>query len=189
MARTALFVIDIQSDLAQNLKTEIPSTERIREAGQAILTNARAALERARGNGQKPDLYIVFVQHEEDPEAGTLVRGSKPWELVFNPREDDNAEWLISKNVRDTFESNPQLASRLKAENIETIVAFGIQSERCVLSTSKGALAAGFKVILLKGAHSTYNTNGKQADDIETEVEEQLKREGADIVAWEEWRP
>lgn len=88
----------------------------------------------------------------------------------------------------NTFESNPQLADQLKAEGIEEIVAFGIQSECCVQSTCEGALAAGFKVVLLHGAHSTYDVGGRKAEEIEWEVEEKLRKEGAEIIPWEEWR-
>lgn len=100
MARTALFVIDIQVDLAQDSKTEIPHAKRIREAGTAILSQARTSIDVSRANGQRPDLNIVVVQHEEKPEDGVLVRGSKPWEVVFNYRENDAAERLVSKTVR-----------------------------------------------------------------------------------------
>ena len=101
MTRAVLFVIDIQVELAQHPKTEIPHAGRIREAGNAILAKARAAIDTARANRQRPGLDIVIVQHEEKPGVGTLVRGSKPWELVFTPREGDSAEWLISKHVRE----------------------------------------------------------------------------------------
>lgn len=99
MARTALFVIDIQAELAEDPATEIPHAKRIREAGHAILTQAREIIAKASANGQQSDLKIVFVQHEEKPEDGALVRGSRAWELVFRPREGDQAEVLISKNV------------------------------------------------------------------------------------------
>jgi nicotinamidase-related amidase len=68
-------------------------------------------------------------------------------------------------------------------------VAFGIQSECCVLSTCRGALASGFNVVLLKGAHSTYEIDGKSAEAIEGEVECQLERAGAELVPWELWKP
>lgn len=89
----------------------------------------------------------------------------------------------------NTFESNPELAAQLKAEGVETIVAFGIQSECCVRSTCKGALAAGFKVILLQGAHSTHDANGKNAEEIEREVEEELRVDGAEVLVWDLWKP
>jgi hypothetical protein len=45
-------------------------------------------------------LEIVFVQHEEVAEKGPLVKGSKPWELVFKPQHNNRWETLVSKDVR-----------------------------------------------------------------------------------------
>ncbi|KAF2850674.1 Isochorismatase hydrolase [Plenodomus tracheiphilus IPT5] len=189
MARTALFVIDLQADLAQNPQTEIPHAERIREAGTAILSRAREAIDLARSNRKDPGLEIVFVQHEEHAEKGPLIKGSRPWELVFKPRDRDSSERLVSKHVRDTFESNLELAAQLRAEGVNTIAAFGIQSECCVLSTCRGALTAGFKVVLLQGAHSTYDTSDKKAEVIEGEIEAQLAACGAEVMNWRLWYP
>lgn len=87
----------------------------------------------------------------------------------------------------DTFESNPELAAELKAQDISEIISFGIQSECCVRSTSLGALEAGFKVTILQGAHSTYDEpKGRTAVEIERAVEEELKSKGAEIVPWED---
>ena len=58
-----------------------------------------------------------------------------------------------------------------------------------MLSTCKGALAAGFKVTLLQGAHSTYDSDSKQVEVIEREVEEELRASGAEVIAWEAWQP
>jgi nicotinamidase-related amidase len=91
---SALFVIDIQKDLASDDKTEIPHAERIRDAGEQIL-------EVARGIAADPKPIIVFVQHEESPESGPLVKGSKPWELVFGNDLDNPRELLVTKNQRD----------------------------------------------------------------------------------------
>lgn len=91
--------------------------------------------------------------------------------------------------IGDTFGSNQQLAGELKAEGIEEIVAFGIQSECCVQSTCEGALAAGFKVVLLQGAHSTYDMGSRKAEEIEREVEEKLRKEGAEVIPWNIWQP
>jgi hypothetical protein len=44
MAPTALFVIDIQAELAR-ASTEIPHAKRIRDAGEAILAKASASIE------------------------------------------------------------------------------------------------------------------------------------------------
>ena len=62
---------------------------------------------------------------------------------------------------------------------------FGIQSECCVLETSKGALEAGFSLTLLHGAHSTYDTADRTALEIEHEVESELRALGASVIPWE----
>lgn len=69
---------------------------------------------------------------------------------------------------------------------MKEIIAFGIQSECCVESTCSGAIAAGFEVTLLAGAHSTYDDGGKGAVEIEREVEERLRGKGVTLVDWEE---
>ncbi|KAF4483480.1 KGD2-2-oxoglutarate dehydrogenase complex E2 component [Fusarium agapanthi] len=175
---SALFVIDIQKDLASDDKTEVPHAERIRDAGEQIL-------EVARGIAADPKPIILFVQHEEPPESGPLVKGSKPWELVFENDPNNTRELLVSKIQRDTFKSNPDLAGLLRSKGIQHIVAFGIQSECCVLETCKGALEAGFRVTLLQGAHSTYDTENKQAVQIEQDVENELKALGASVTPWQ----
>lgn len=199
MSRTALFVIDIQHALASDPSTQIPHAARIVDAGIRILAHSRALIGKSHTCGSTPDLEIIVVQHEETPDRGNLQRGSRAWELVFPPLAD---EYLVSKDVRkstypkaldiaeragDTFSSNPSLADELHTRNVGTIVAFGIQSECCVLSTCRGALAAGFKVILLKGAHSTYDSGSKTALEIEKGVESVLEGEGVRVVKYEEW--
>ncbi|KAG5743242.1 hypothetical protein H9Q70_014049 [Fusarium xylarioides] len=168
----------VKKDLASDDKTEIPHAERIRDAGEQIL-------EVARGIAADPKPIIVFVQHEESPESGPLVKGSKPWELVFENDPYNPREVLVSKNQRDIFKSNPDLTGLLRSKGIQHIVAFGIQSECCVLETCKGALEAGFRVTLLQGAHSTYDTENKQAVQIEQDVENELKALGASVTPWQ----
>ena len=53
------------------------------------------------------------------------------------------------------------------------------------MSTCLGGLEAGFKVTLLRGAHSTYDDGGKTATDIEREVEGKVEEKGGRIVDWE----
>lgn len=72
----------------------------------------------------------------------------------------------------------PQLTDQLKAEGVKTVVMFGIQSDFWVRATSKGALAAGFEVIVIKGAHSTYGVTGKTAEEMERIGEDELRRKG-----------
>ncbi|KAL1846585.1 hypothetical protein Daus18300_014203 [Diaporthe australafricana] len=186
MSRSALFVIDIQRELAHDPKTRIPHADRVCLAGGKILDGARNIIDQYRTTQKQSPSIIVIVQHEEKPEEGTLVRDTEPWKLVFEPREGVQEERLVAKTTKNTFESNPDLAGKLRAEGISEIITFGIQSDACVAGTSKGALEAGFKVTVLQGAHSTYDTDSKTAVEIERSIEQELKEKGADVVPWED---
>ena len=95
---------------------------------------------------------------------------------------------MVFLTVSDnTFESNLRLAEELKEQNIGKIVAFGIQSECCVLDTAKGALGAGFDVTLLAGAHSTYDREGYKAEAIEQDVEIELRGLGAHLTPFADY--
>ncbi len=85
----------------------------------------------------------------------------------------------------DTFESNPDLAERLRRAGVTEISAFGIQSDACVEATCNGALDAGFAVTLLSGAHSTYDSGDKTAVEIESLIENRLQARGAVIMQWD----
>lgn len=94
---------------------------------------------------------------------------------------------VLMSLLDNTFDSNPELAAQLKARGVEKIVAIGIESNHCVKETSKGALAAGFPVVLLEGAHSTYDTTEKKAVEIERAVEEELRGRGVEVIPWAQW--
>jgi nicotinamidase-related amidase len=91
--RSALFVIDIQKDLVSDPKTQIPHAERICRAGVDILSSVR-------GIKTNPKPLVVFVQHEESPERGPLVKGTEPWKLFFENDPSNARERLVSKNQR-----------------------------------------------------------------------------------------
>lgn len=101
MSRSALFVIDIQGELAVDPKTRIPHAERIKTAGDRILAAARAIVDSFRDKGDQSPSIIVFVQHEDE----TMVRGSDPWRLVFDPRDGVQEEILVAKTTSESMSS------------------------------------------------------------------------------------
>jgi hypothetical protein len=58
-----------------------------------------------------------------------------------------------------------------------------------VQSTSIGALSKRFKVTILEGAHGTYSSGNKSAEDVAAEAQKVVETAGAQVVRWEEWRP
>lgn len=101
MSRSALFVIDIQRELAQDPKTRMQHAERVCSAGENIIEAARKIIDSYRNKNQQSPSIIVFVQHEEIAVEGTLVRDTEPWKLVFEPRDSVSEEILVSKTARE----------------------------------------------------------------------------------------
>ncbi|RAK95491.1 isochorismatase hydrolase [Aspergillus ibericus CBS 121593] len=187
-SRTALFITDLQTELLTSPETRIPHADRILTASTEILTTARSIIDAHRDTNRLSPSLIVFVQHEENPTTGgTMIKGIEPWELHFAPRESVEEEIVVGKNMDDPFKSNRGLAQKLRSAGVTDIVVLGAQSEKGVEATCTGALAAGFRVTLLAGAHSTYDRDGegKMAVDIEREVERRLSTRGARVVGWE----
>ena len=91
--------MDIQKELAADPRTRIPHADRIKTSGEVILRAARSVIDSCGDNKSKLPSIIIFVQHEESPEDGSLVRGSQPWELVFSPRAHVDDEVLVAKTT------------------------------------------------------------------------------------------
>lgn len=98
MPPTALFIIDIQNNLATDSSTQIPHASRILSAGTQIIAAARQVVSDAKAAGSETPLSLYFIQHEEPATSGPLVRGSEPWKLVFEPIP-ERGEELIAKST------------------------------------------------------------------------------------------
>lgn len=97
-SRSALFVIDVQNALATALATRIPYAERLKPVLTEVLRVARGLP--SKDSEEAP--IIVFVQHSQPPEDGALVRGTKPWDLVFGPEANNANEFVIHKTTGTT---------------------------------------------------------------------------------------
>lgn len=160
----ALMVIDVQ-------KWGFTGNWRVADS-DALLARIQHRVDQARANGE----FIVHVQNDA-PEGELDAPGGPFWPVMIEPAGD---EWLVNKTAKDTFESNPDLADRLRAAGIDELELVGCQSENCVRSTALGARAAGFKVSLPVGLHGTYNEEtftgkpGKTAAEYIAEVQAEI---------------
>lgn len=114
-SRKALFVIDIQNELINDPQTRIPNPEGFINASEQILKAARSNLELdpdSNGSRSASPSLLVFVQHEEFPPKGTLLRGSKPWELFFPPHENRDDEILVEKSTGTYFPTYKTMLAR-----------------------------------------------------------------------------
>lgn len=96
----AIFVIDVQQALTSG-PDAVPDALDVLQAINHVLRKVRQQNDEAQSSaGPKRKTQIVFVQHNDNDPQDPLWKGKATWELTFPPREDDDAEVLVSKDVR-----------------------------------------------------------------------------------------
>ncbi|KAJ6611115.1 Isochorismatase-like protein [Mycena sp. CBHHK59/15] len=171
-SRSALLIVNVQICFTLDPPQGIPAAGIVRENVALVLEHARKA---------HPAPTIIHIRNIGDPgepdEPGTQV-----WDLKYPP--------LPGEHVIDKRKSNAFVGTSLGdliAPDAEVVVV-GLHSEYSVKSTCKAALQRGNMVLLIKGAHGTYNhmdlADGvlTPADKISAQVEEELDRAGAIIL-------
>lgn len=147
---TALLIIDVQRALCAG-EYEVFESRR-------VVDRVNHLLRLARGSGAP----VVFVQHEEA--GGPMAHGSEGWQLdpALNALPSDV---YVRKKTCDSFHDT-ELHALLQARGIEHLVVCGLQSELCVDSTVRRALALGYPVTLVEDAHATLDSGALTAAQI-----------------------
>jgi nicotinamidase-related amidase len=106
---------------------------------------------------------VVHVQHDGGP-GHLLAKGSIGW-----PHRPEVApvegEITIEKHHSSAFH-NTDLHDRLSRIGIRRLMVAGIQTEYCVDSACRAAVALGYQVTLLSDAHSTFDSSVLTAEQI-----------------------
>jgi streptothricin hydrolase len=163
---TALMMVDAQRNMLEG-ESPVPGAGEIRLALQDLLSAAREA-----------GAVIVHVQND-GPAGDPDEPYTAGWELVLPVAGD---ELVVRKDQPDTFGANPALAQTLRDRGVDRIVIAGLQSEYCVQATGQGALGLGFRVVLPRGAHATYDGGSSTAADTSAAVERDLREAGVQVV-------
>jgi nicotinamidase-related amidase len=156
---SALLVIDAQMKLLDG-PTAVPS---------AVETTARIAelLAAARNAGA----LVVHLQNDGQPGARDEP-GSAGWAIhpAAEPRSD---EPLLRKHGDDGFEGT-DLEALLRQAGVRRLAVAGLLSEMCVSATVRAAFARGFDVLLVRGAHATYDLQEIPAEVVSRVAEHAL---------------
>jgi nicotinamidase-related amidase len=136
---TALLIIDVQHALC---------------SGEYEAFEAKRVIDRINvvsGMARKVGAPVVVIQHEAD--GGPFKYASPGWQLAEGllvlP-----TDIFVRKRATDSFH-NTELQSVLQARGVTHLVICGIQSEFCVDTTTRRALALGYPVTLVSDGHST----------------------------------
>lgn len=148
--KKAVLVIDVQKSLSTGEGSCFKAAD--------IIANINRVTFKARCVG----VPVIFVQHEE---AETLLsRGSDGWQLA-DELEKSQSDFYISKSSSDSF-SSTELKKQLDLMKINHLVVCGMQSDFCVDSTIRHALALHYSITVVGDGHTTKDNAVLSAPDI-----------------------
>lgn len=156
--KAALLIIDVQQALCSG-KYKAFDAERVIERINLVSRGARAA-----------GAPVVVIQHES--QDGLLDYGTNGWQLA-DGLDIQPTDVLLRKTATDSFH-NTELQSVLQARGVVKLVICGFQSEFCVDTTTRRALALGYPVTLVSDAHSTMDNAVLSAAQISAHHNETL---------------
>ena len=138
----ALLIIDVQHALCGGADACFDHS--------GVVARINALSERARAL----DVPVIFVQHEE-PE-GDFRYASDGWQLAPALHAEEG-EARVRKTTPDSF-NGTGLAALLRERGITGLVICGMQTDFCVDTTVRRALAEGYDVVLAADAHTTMDS-------------------------------
>jgi nicotinamidase-related amidase len=147
--RSALLIIDVQHALCTGEYAAF-DIERVIERINAVSAKARAA-----------GAPVVLIQHED---AGVLEFGTDGWQLAA-ALATHPADIRLRKKTPDSFH-HTELHRLLQEHGVTNLVVCGLQSDFCIDTTARRALALGYPVTLVSDAHSTVDNGVLSAAQI-----------------------
>jgi nicotinamidase-related amidase len=154
--KTALLIIDVQRALFTR-PTPVYQDRQMLETINSLVDLAR--------------LYhvpVIFIQHSN---KSILREGTDGFKLhpAMKPAAED---FHVLKKHGNAFQDTT-LQSILESRGLEHLVVTGLVTQGCVRATSLGGIHLGYKMFLVKGAHSNYSVDAPkiiEAKEAELEV-------------------
>ncbi|MDA8485543.1 cysteine hydrolase [Pseudomonas resinovorans] len=147
---TALLIIDVQRALSVGQYAAF-------EIDRVIATiNGLSARARAAG------IPVVLIQHEEP--SGEFEYDTESWQLADDLAVAES-DIRVRKTTPDSFHRT-NLQDVLQSRDIQRLIVCGLQTDYCVDTTVRRALALGYQVVLPEDAHSTLDNAAISAPQI-----------------------
>jgi nicotinamidase-related amidase len=164
-----LIVVDVQNIMFETPGAELFKGDRVLATIKSLIAKARAA-----------DIPVLYIQHTTEGIGSEFEKDSHNWQVRADiaPLPDDVTSLKYSY---DAF-FNTNLDAKLKALDAEQLIFCGLQTEVCVDTTVRSALAHGYKSMLVGDAHSTYDNDVIKAKDIVAHHNTVLNRRFCEVV-------
>ncbi|KAI0730109.1 Isochorismatase hydrolase [Fomitopsis betulina] len=177
----ALLLLDVQVSRLADPPLGVPSARAVGPNIAKVLAAARACPPPSRPR----IIHVRKCGAPGDPDE----RGLPGWALVHEPLPD---EPVLDKRKNNAF-TGTALADLVPPE--AELVVVGLESDFCVRATCSAALARGNDVLLIRGAHATYDRieywdggTSYPAEKVQREIEEELEEAGVILLEMSDLR-
>lgn len=169
MPDTVLLVIDVQNVM---FAPEGPTPFE----GERVVKTIESLIARARGN----NIPVYYIQHTTDGVGSDFEKDSANWLIrkEIAPREGDT---VSIKKSYDAF-WNTDLDANLKGMGVRKLVMCGLQTECCVDTTVRSALAHSYETILIGDAHTSYDNGVLTGEQIVAHHNQTLHKRFCQVV-------
>ena len=147
---SALLIIDVQQILC--------SGKNIAHDVDGVINRINLVSRKARAAGT----LVVVIQHET--KDGDMDYGTDSWTLA-PALQVHSSDVFLRKTASDSFHGTG-LRELLVSRGITNLVICGLQSEFCVDTTTRRAMALGYPVVLVSDGHSTVDNGILSAPQI-----------------------
>ncbi len=156
---SALLVIDAQVHLLDGSDAVPDAAETAARIAELLAAARRAGA------------LVLHLQNDGLPGAPDEP-GSPGWaiHLAAEPRSD---EPVMRKRGDDGFEGT-DMETLLRQAGVRRLAVAGLLSEMCISATIRAAFARGFEVVLVRGAHATYDLQEIPAEVVSRVAEHAL---------------
>ncbi|WP_319583289.1 cysteine hydrolase family protein [uncultured Pseudodesulfovibrio sp.] len=175
MSETVLVVIDVQ-----NIMFETPGMPPFE--GDRVLETIAGLIASARKSG----VPVHYVQHTTQGAGSEFEADSHNW--LFHPAIAPRPGDTVSrKHSYDAF-WNTDFKAILDKLGAKKLVFCGLQTECCVDTTVRSALAHGYESVLVGDAHTSYDNGVLTGEQIVAHHNQTLDRRFCKVVMSEDFR-
>jgi nicotinamidase-related amidase len=179
-----LLLLDVQQAMLEPPPIGVPASSQVHDNLSQILSYARRAASTSSSTPFSPSSRPLIIHVRNNGDSGELDDPSTPgWQLIFPPIP---GEIVIDKRKNNAF-AGTNLADFIPP-HAEIVVA-GFQTDYSIRATCSAALGRGNEVLLIRGAHATYDRievlHGggiTPASKIEEEIEAELEEAGVHLL-------
>ena len=151
-ATSALLVVNMQQGYFRD-------GARVLYNREALVRNTKSLVDKFRAVWAP----VVFVQ-QDGPKGSALEPESPGW-IIHSSIQPANREVVVRKARSSAF-ADTTLREVLERRQVDTVVVAGVETEGSVDSTIRHASILGYKVVAVKDAHSTFDTDVLSAPQI-----------------------